>query len=113
MRRQIEKYWRRVGARSLISRGGRTFRIAVCSILVARGVHPLSGPLIVNFDVFPSTEDSAFGPLAAVIKELNQRCREFTFVHNSFQSKCNGGVSCLVWIRSAVSRPLRTVFPIR
>lgn len=49
----VNHYWRRVGARTLISRGGRAFRVAVCSILAARGVRPLSGPLMVNIDVFP------------------------------------------------------------
>jgi crossover junction endodeoxyribonuclease RusA len=46
-------YWRHVGARTLISRGGRAFRMTVCSILAARGVRPLSGALEVFIDLYP------------------------------------------------------------
>src|SRR5690606_15498278 len=46
-------YWRRVGARTLISRGGRAFRAAVCSILAARRFAPLEGPLAMRIVVFP------------------------------------------------------------
>lgn len=49
----VNHYWRRVGARTLISRGGRAFRKAVGSILAARGVQPLAGPLEVTIDVYP------------------------------------------------------------
>ncbi len=49
----INHYWRRVGARTLISRGGRAFRQAVCSILAACGVRPIVGPLVVDVTVFP------------------------------------------------------------
>jgi len=49
----LNHYWRRVGAKTLISRGGRAFRIAVCSILAARGVRPMSGPLEVYLDIYP------------------------------------------------------------
>jgi len=45
--------WRRVGNRTLISRGGRAFRAAVCSILAAARVRPLDGPLDLVIDVFP------------------------------------------------------------
>jgi crossover junction endodeoxyribonuclease RusA len=46
-------YWRRVGQRTLISRGGRTFRESVCAILAAARVQPLDGPLVVDIDVYP------------------------------------------------------------
>jgi Holliday junction resolvase RusA-like endonuclease len=49
----VNHYWRRVGARTLISRGGRAFRDAVCAILAARGIRPLDGPLVVEVRVFP------------------------------------------------------------
>lgn len=49
----VNHYWRRVGARTLISRGGRAFRAAVCSILAARGIRPLAGPLELVIDVYP------------------------------------------------------------
>jgi Holliday junction resolvase RusA-like endonuclease len=49
----VNHYWRRVGARTLISRGGRAFRQAVCSILAAYGVTPLVGPLAVEVRVHP------------------------------------------------------------
>ena len=49
----VNHYWRRVGARTLISRGGRAFRQAVCSILAARGVRPLDGPLAVEVTIHP------------------------------------------------------------
>jgi len=49
----VNHYWRRVRARTLISRGGRAFRQAVCSILAARGVRPLIGPLVVDVVILP------------------------------------------------------------
>jgi crossover junction endodeoxyribonuclease RusA len=49
----MNHYWRRVGARTLLSRGGRAFRESVGAILAARGVQPLDGPLAVRIDVFP------------------------------------------------------------
>lgn len=49
----VNHYWRRAGARTLISRGGRAFRQTVCSILAARGVRPLDGPLVVDITIHP------------------------------------------------------------
>ena len=49
----VNHYWRRVGARTLISRGGRAFRQAVCAILAARGVRPLAGPLTLEIVIYP------------------------------------------------------------
>jgi crossover junction endodeoxyribonuclease RusA len=49
----VNHYWRRVGARTLISRGGRAFRQAVCSILAAHGIRPLDGALVVEVAVHP------------------------------------------------------------
>lgn len=49
----VNHYWRRVGPRTLISRGGRAFRDEVCAILAARRVQPLVGPLAVSIELFP------------------------------------------------------------
>ena len=49
----VNHYWRRVGARTLISRGGRAFRTSVCSILADYGVEPLDGPLEIDIRVYP------------------------------------------------------------
>jgi crossover junction endodeoxyribonuclease RusA len=49
----VNHYWRRVGTRTLISRGGRAFRESVCAILTARKVRPLAGPLAVEVTVHP------------------------------------------------------------
>ena len=49
----VNHYWRRVGARTLISRGGRAFRQTVCSILAAGKFEPLVGPLEVDVTVYP------------------------------------------------------------
>lgn len=49
----VNHYWRRVGARTLISRRGRAFRQTVCSILATRGVRPLDGPLAVEVTIHP------------------------------------------------------------
>lgn len=46
-------YWRHFRGRTLISRGGRAFRDAVCAALVAVGARPLSGPLAVAVEVYP------------------------------------------------------------
>lgn len=52
----VNHYWRRVGARTLISRGGRAFRRKVCAILAAGDVRPLQGELDVEVVVFPPDE---------------------------------------------------------
>jgi Holliday junction resolvase RusA-like endonuclease len=49
----VNHYWRRVGARTLISRGGRAFRQSVCSLLAARGIRPLAGPLAIDIRIHP------------------------------------------------------------
>ena len=49
----VNHYWRRVGPRTLISRGGRAFRATVCAILAAQGIQPLEGPLEVEIDLYP------------------------------------------------------------
>ena len=49
----VNHYWRRIGPRTLISREGRRFRKDVTAILAAQGVRPLSGPLVVDVQVFP------------------------------------------------------------
>ncbi len=49
----VNHYWRRVGTRTLISRGGRAFREAVCATLAAKRVRPLVGRLVVEVTVYP------------------------------------------------------------
>ena len=49
----VNHYWRRVGARTLISRQGRTFRESVCSLLALRRLRPLEGWLKVHLQIFP------------------------------------------------------------
>jgi len=49
----VNHYWRRVGARTLISVGGRRFRKRVCAILKDRVDRALSGPVRVQVDVHP------------------------------------------------------------
>ena len=49
----VNHYWRRVGARTLISRQGRTFRESVCSLLALRRLHPLDGWLKVHLQIYP------------------------------------------------------------
>lgn len=49
----VNHYWRRVGARTLISRQGRLFRERVCAQLAAARVQPLAGPLAIEVDVYP------------------------------------------------------------
>ena len=49
----VNHLWRRVGRRTLLSRGGRAFRQAVQAVLAARGVQPIAGRLAVTIDVHP------------------------------------------------------------
>ena len=49
----VNHYWRRVGARTLISRGGRASRQSVCALLAACGIQPLTGSLEVRIDLYP------------------------------------------------------------
>ncbi len=46
-------YYRRVGARTLISRAGRAFRRQVAQILATRRLSPALGRLAVTVEVFP------------------------------------------------------------
>jgi crossover junction endodeoxyribonuclease RusA len=49
----VNHYYRRVGARTLISRDGRAYRTAVCGLLKAAGVEAMSGPLAIMVEVYP------------------------------------------------------------
>ncbi len=49
----VNHYWRRVGARTLISREGRRYRTDVCALLAAGGGAPLRGRLAVRIEVRP------------------------------------------------------------
>jgi crossover junction endodeoxyribonuclease RusA len=49
----INHYWRRVGARTLISREGRRFRGRVVAIVAALRPVPMNGSLEVEIDVYP------------------------------------------------------------
>jgi len=49
----INRYYRHVGFRTLISREGRAYRRAVCAILRLTGVRPLEGTLAVGIDLYP------------------------------------------------------------
>lgn len=49
----VNHYWRRVGSRVLISRGGRAYRSQVAATLAARRVRPLDGPLDVSIEAHP------------------------------------------------------------
>ena len=49
----VNHYWRRVGNRTLISRGGRAFRKRVCALLALQRVRPLTGPLAVAVTLHP------------------------------------------------------------
>ena len=49
----VNHYWRRVGPRTIVSRGGRAFRERVCAILAAQGVRPRAGPLAIDVRIHP------------------------------------------------------------
>ncbi|HOD84218.1 MAG TPA: RusA family crossover junction endodeoxyribonuclease [Phycisphaerae bacterium] len=49
----VNRYYRHVGFRTLISREGRAYRTAVCLALRQAGVRPLDGPLAVGLDLYP------------------------------------------------------------
>lgn len=49
----INRYYRHVGFRTLISREGRAYRRTVCAILRRAGVRPLDGTLAVGLDLYP------------------------------------------------------------
>lgn len=49
----VNHYWRRVGARTLISSEGRRYRSRVASILALRRVRPIPGALDVRVRVHP------------------------------------------------------------
>jgi crossover junction endodeoxyribonuclease RusA len=49
----INHYWRRVGAKTLISREGRRFRERVVAALASHNRQPVAGPLAVEVDVHP------------------------------------------------------------
>lgn len=49
----VNHYWRRVGARTLISREGRRFRRSVCARLAARTAQPMTGRVAVHVTAHP------------------------------------------------------------
>lgn len=49
----VNRYYRHVGYRTLLSREGRKYRVSVCSLLAGRVGQPLSGLLEVQLDLFP------------------------------------------------------------
>ena len=49
----VNHYYRRVGARTLISREGRRFREKVCALLAVVGGGPMKGPLRMEIEVYP------------------------------------------------------------
>lgn len=49
----VNHYWRRVGPRTLISRGGRWYRETVIAMLAAAGAERLSGKLAVHLILHP------------------------------------------------------------
>ena len=49
----VNRYYRHVGFRTLISREGRAYRRLVCAILLRAGVRPLEGTLAVGLDLYP------------------------------------------------------------
>ncbi len=49
----VNRYYRHVGFRTLISREGRAYRTAVCAILRRAGVQPMAGTLAVGLDLYP------------------------------------------------------------
>ena len=49
----VNRYWRHVGRRVLISREGRTFRRDVCALLGGSGRPPRSGRVALAMDAFP------------------------------------------------------------
>jgi Holliday junction resolvase RusA-like endonuclease len=49
----VNRYYRRVGFRTLISREGRAYRKSVCSALRKAGVRPVGGTLAVGVDLYP------------------------------------------------------------
>jgi Holliday junction resolvase RusA-like endonuclease len=49
----VNHYWRHVGPRVLISRGGRDYRTKVGAILAAKRVRPLDGRLAIEVDIYP------------------------------------------------------------
>lgn len=49
----VNRYWRHVGRRTLISRAGRQFRERVCSDVAARELTPMDGRLAVSIGLHP------------------------------------------------------------
>jgi crossover junction endodeoxyribonuclease RusA len=49
----VNHYWRRVGARTLISRQGRRFRARVIALIAARPIRPRAGSLDVQVELHP------------------------------------------------------------
>jgi Holliday junction resolvase RusA-like endonuclease len=101
----VNHYWRRVGARTLISRGGRAFRQAVCSILAAAGVHPLLGPLAVEVDVHPPDRrrrdiDNVQKALLDALQHGGAYCDDSQIIRLTLEKRepCEGG-KALVRIR--------------
>jgi Holliday junction resolvase RusA-like endonuclease len=49
----VNRYWRHVGQRTLISREGRLFRERVCASLAVRNLKPMAGDLALTIELHP------------------------------------------------------------
>lgn len=104
----VNHYWRRVGAKTLISRSGRRFREDVIGELAAAGVKPLDGPIAVSIDVYPP--DRRRRDLDNILKALFDALEHGGAYHDDSQivrieaskrEPVDGGVAMVV-IREAV-----------
>lgn len=93
----VNHYYRRVGVRTLISREGRNYREAVCLVLSAMGVRPLSGPLRVKVHAYPP--DNRRRDLDNLLKSLLDALQHGKAYHDDSQ------IEELSIERRAVERP--------
>ena len=49
----VNRYYRHVGFKTLISREGRAYRNLVCALLRRAGVRPMDGTVAVGIDLYP------------------------------------------------------------
>ena len=70
----VNRYYRHVGPRTLISRMGRAYRRRVCAILRRAGIEPMIGDLTVGLDFYPPDRRrrDCDNPLKALLDALQR-----------------------------------------
>lgn len=115
----VNRYYRNIGYRTLLSREGRAYRDAVCALLAGRVQQPLSVPLQAELHLFPpdrrrrdwdNFQKGVWDALqhAGIYHDDSQIRRAFIEMHDP-DGKARAECHLAVFDSSAVAEPIPTV----